>query len=163
LYEDYLIMIIEEPLKEFDGSLISNRFATKFFGENTLRIGNIVCFKLEEDCEIFAWEIPDFCHISNVLFKKIFTINIANFITDMDEDVKIMIDDNDNILLNECKKNDGIYCPKYSQISEYQINTIYPNVSLGYIKMLQDFYLSRDVEEIFYRLMDSVFLESFCA
>lgn len=90
-----------KDVTNYDGSLIHNRFAYKFFREKTLRSGNIVAFigpmevttnlidledALEKDYIYsekainFCWEIPDIDLFGGVAFQRLFNTAIANIL-----------------------------------------------------------------------------------
>lgn len=90
-------MIISEPI--YDGSLIHNRFAYKYFRKNTSPTGDIVAFvapmlvtlnlidledSLEKDYIMseqainFCWEIPNLDPLGAVAFQRLFNTYIAN-------------------------------------------------------------------------------------
>ena len=94
-------MIIEIPI--YDGDLIHNRFAYKYFRKNTLPIGNIVAFRApmkveaegmidnedmitndfiySDDAINFCWEIPNLCPLGAVAFQRLFNTQIANILS----------------------------------------------------------------------------------
>lgn len=92
-------MIIKEPV--YDGSLIHERFAYKFFRKNVSGTGNIVAFvapmfvttnliDLEDSLSKdyiysnkainFCWEIPNLCPFGAVAFQRLFNTNIASIL-----------------------------------------------------------------------------------
>ena len=94
-------MIIEIPI--YDGDLIHNRFAYKYFRKNTLPIGNIIAFRApmkveaegmidnedmitndfiySDDAVNFCWEIPNLCPLGAVAFQRLFNTQIANILS----------------------------------------------------------------------------------
>ena len=94
-------MIIEIPI--YDGDLIHNRFAYKYFRKNTLPIGNIIAFRApmkveaegmidnedmitndfiySDDAINFCWEIPNLCPFGAVAFQRLFNTQIANILS----------------------------------------------------------------------------------
>jgi hypothetical protein len=92
-------MIIKEPV--YDGSLIHNRFAYKYFRKNVLSTGDIVAFiapmfvtsnlidledSLSQDYIFsnkainFCWEIPNLDPFGAVAFQRLLNTNIANIL-----------------------------------------------------------------------------------
>ena len=92
-------MIIKEPV--YDGSLIHNRFAYKYFRKDVTGTGDIVAFvapmfvtsnlidledSLSEDYIFsnkainFCWEIPNLDPFGAVAFQRLFNTNIANIL-----------------------------------------------------------------------------------
>lgn len=90
-----------KDVTDYDGSLIHNRFAYKFFRKDTLRSGNIVSFigpmkvtdnlidledALDKDYIFsekainFCWEIPDVDLFGGVAFQRLFNTQIANIL-----------------------------------------------------------------------------------
>ena len=95
-------MIIED-IKSYDGNLIHNRFAYKYFGKKTLPIGNIIAFRApmlveaegmidnedlinndyiySDDAINFCWEIPNLCPLGAVAFQRLLNTQIANILS----------------------------------------------------------------------------------
>ena len=92
-------MIIEQPI--YDGSLIHDRFAYRFFKKDTSPVGNIVAFvapmivtdnliDLEDSLSNdyiysdkalnFCWEIPNLDPFGAVAFQRWFNANVATII-----------------------------------------------------------------------------------
>jgi hypothetical protein len=114
-------MIIEIPI--YDGDLIHNRFAYKYFRKNTLPIGNIVAFrapmKVEADGMIdnedmitndfiysddainFCWEIPNLCPFGAVAFQRLFNTQIANILSAKYLNAPIEVDGDDLMVHKE--------------------------------------------------------------
>jgi len=87
----------------YDGNLIHNRFAYKYFGKKTLPIGNIIAFRApmlveaegmidnedlinndyiySGDAINFCWEIPNLCPLGAVAFQRLFNTQIANILS----------------------------------------------------------------------------------
>lgn len=113
-------MIISEPI--YDGSLIHNRFAYKYFRKEVSPTGNIVAFvapmfvtlnliDLEDSLEKdyiksekainFCWEIPNLDPFGAVAFQRLLNTNIANIlykyinkpITVKGDDIMVVVDD----------------------------------------------------------------------
>jgi len=95
-------MIIKEPV--YDGSLIHERFAYKFFRKNVSGTGDIVAFvapmfvttnliDLEDSLSKdyiysnkavnFCWEIPNLCPFGAVAFQRLFNTSIASILFDI--------------------------------------------------------------------------------
>ena len=89
-------MIIEHPI--YEGSLIKERFAYRFFNKQVSPAGNIVAFRapmyvsdnlidledslskdyiFSDDAINFCWEIPNLCPLGAVAFQRWFNVNIA--------------------------------------------------------------------------------------
>ena len=92
-------MIIEHPI--YNGDLIHNRFAYRFFKKDVSPYGNIVSFRapmfvsdnlidledslskdyiFSDDAVNFCWEIPNLCPIGAVAFQRLLNIAIANIL-----------------------------------------------------------------------------------
>jgi len=93
-------MIIDQQV--YDGSLIHERFAYKFFKKEVSPYGNIVAFRApmyvsdnlidledllskdyiySEDAINFCWEIPNLCPRGAVSFQRLFNTCIANILS----------------------------------------------------------------------------------
>lgn len=93
-------MFLKE-VTNYDGSIIHNRFAYRYFRKDVLRSGNIVSFigpmevtdnliDLEDSIEKdyifsekainFCWEIPDIDLFGGVAFQRLFNTSIANIL-----------------------------------------------------------------------------------
>lgn len=106
-------MIIDQQV--YDGSLIHERFAYKFFRKDVSPYGNIVAFRApmfvsdnlidledtlakdyiySEDAMNFCWEIPNLCPFGAVSFQRLFNTGIANILTRyIGKDIAIKGDD----------------------------------------------------------------------
>lgn len=106
-------MIINEPV--YDGSLIHERFAYKYFRKNVSGTGDIVAFiapmfvttnliDLEDSLSRdyiysnkainFCWEIPNLCPFGAVAFQRLFNTNIASILYSIiDKPVQVKGDD----------------------------------------------------------------------
>jgi hypothetical protein len=111
-------MIIEQEL--YDGNLIHNRFAYKFFKDRVLPIGNIVAFRApmhvetegmideedvisgeyiySDDAINFCWEIPNLCELGAVAFQRLFNTQIGNLLSVQYLKTPIEIDGDDLIV-----------------------------------------------------------------
>lgn len=114
-------MIINIPL--YDGNLIHNRFAYKFFRKNTLPIGNIVAFRApmkveaegmidnedilnadyiySDDAINFCWEIPNLDPFGAVAFQRLLNTQIANILSGKYLKSPIEVDGDDLIVHKE--------------------------------------------------------------
>ena len=93
-------MIIEHPI--YNGDLIHNRFAYRFFNKEVSPYGNIVAFRApmfvsdnlidledsltkdyiySDDAVNFCWEIPNLCPIGAVSFQRLLNTAIANILS----------------------------------------------------------------------------------
>lgn len=93
-------MIIQQQV--YDGSLIHERFAYKFFRKDVSPYGNIVAFRApmyvsdnlidledtlandyihSEDAINFCWEIPNLCPLGAVAFQRLFNTTIGHILT----------------------------------------------------------------------------------
>ena len=92
-------MVIEQGV--YDGKLIHDRFAYKFFRKDVSSVGNIVAFRApmyvedalidledtlsndyihSQDAINFCWEIPGMCPLGAVAFQRLFNTAIANIL-----------------------------------------------------------------------------------
>jgi hypothetical protein len=114
-------------IKNYDGSLIHERFAYKFFRKDTLRSGNIIAFigpmevttnlidledSLSQDYIFsekainFCWEIPDIDLFGGVAFQRLFNTTLANL---LHEYVKAPIEmKGDDIIVHKEHNQGGI-------------------------------------------------------
>lgn len=93
-------MIISQQV--YEGNLIHDRFAYKFFKKVVSPVGNIVAFRApmyvsdnlidledalsndyiySEDAVNFCWEIPNMCPVGAVSFQRLFNTAIANILS----------------------------------------------------------------------------------
>jgi hypothetical protein len=93
-------MIIDQQV--YDGNLIHERFAYRFFKKEVSPYGNIVAFRApmyvsdnlidledslskdyiySEDAINFCWEIPNLCPLGAVAFQRLLNTAIANILT----------------------------------------------------------------------------------
>jgi len=95
-------MIIEGIVK-YDGKLLHNRFAYKYFKERTLPIGNIIAFRgpmeveaegmidtedilkqdyiYSDDAMNFLWEIPMLDSFGAVAYQRLLNVQMANILS----------------------------------------------------------------------------------
>mgnify|MGYP003628087317 CR=1 FL=1 len=109
-------MIIEQQV--YNGALIHERFAYKFFRKEVSPYGNIVAFRApmfvsdnlidledtlandfihSEDAVNFCWEIPNLCPLGAVAFQRLFNTTIAGMIGQLIQ--KPMNMDGDDIMV----------------------------------------------------------------
>jgi hypothetical protein len=107
-------MIIYEPI--YDGSLIKQRFAYRFFKKHVSPVGNIVAFRapmfvsdnlidledslskdyiFSDDAVNFCWEIPNLCPFGAVAFQRWFNASIATALASLTNFSKITLDGDD--------------------------------------------------------------------
>ena len=107
-------MIIDEPI--YDGSLIKQRFAYRFFKKQVSPVGNIVAFRapmfvsdnlidledslskdyiFSDDAINFCWEIPNLCPFGAVAFQRWFNASIATALASLTNFSKITLDGDD--------------------------------------------------------------------
>ena len=114
-------MIINVPI--YDGDLIHNRFAYKYFRKNTLPIGNIVAFRApmkveaegmidnediinadyiySDDAINFCWEIPNLDPFGAVAFQRLLNTQIANILSSKYLKAPIEVDGDDLMVHKE--------------------------------------------------------------
>jgi len=111
-------MVIEQSV--YDGKLIHNRFAYKFFRKDVSSVGNIVAFRApmyvedalidledsldndyihSQDAINFCWEIPNLCPLGAVSFQRLFNTGIANILSNLIN--KGIAIDGDDLLIND--------------------------------------------------------------
>ena len=109
-------MIIEQQV--YNGALIHERFAYKFFRKEVSPYGNIVAFRApmfvsdnlidledtlandfihSEDAVNFCWEIPNLCPLGAVAFQRLFNTTIAGMLGQLIQ--KPMNMDGDDIMV----------------------------------------------------------------
>tara|TARA_R110000824_G_scaffold76499_2_gene193774 strand:+ start:886 stop:1467 length:582 start_codon:yes stop_codon:yes gene_type:complete len=95
-------MIISQQV--YEGNLIHDRFAYKFFKKVVSPVGNIIAFRApmyvsdnlidledalsndyiySEDAVNFCWEIPNLCPLGAVSFQRLFNTAIANILSNI--------------------------------------------------------------------------------
>jgi len=121
-------MIIND-VKVYDGLLIHDRFAYKYFRKNTLPIGNIVAFRApmnvqadgmidsedilqndfiySDDAINFCWEIPNLDAFGAVAYQRLFNTQIANILSNKFLKKPIEVDGDDLMVHDPFKGNDG--------------------------------------------------------
>ena len=118
-------MIIDQQV--YDGNLIHERFAYKFFRKEASPYGNIVAFRApmdvsdnlidledtlsndyiySEDAINFCWEIPNLCPLGAVAFQRLFNTAIGNIISQMTSK-RISMEGDDVMVVDQFKGSDG--------------------------------------------------------
>jgi len=114
----------------YDGEMIHDRFAYKYFRENTSPLGNIVAFRapmdvpvhnmidledvLEEDTITsrdainFCWEIPNLCALGAVAFQRLFNTHIASILSSKIINKPIAVDGDDLMVPEKFTGHDGV-------------------------------------------------------
>ena len=109
-------MVIKQGV--YDGKLIHERFAYKFFRKNVTAVGNIVAFRApmyvkeelidledsltddfihSQDAINFCWEIPGLCPLGAVSFQRLFNTSVANILSGIIK--KGIVVDGDDLLV----------------------------------------------------------------
>ena len=141
-------MIIEQGV--YDGKLIHERFAYKFFRKEVLPYGNIVAFRApmyvedalidledsltddyihSQDAINFCWEIPGVCPFGAVSFQRLFNTAVANILSGIIQK-GIMIDGDDIMVQDKFVGNDD----KVRESGKVSVSITYSkdNVTLGH-------------------------------
>lgn len=117
----------------YDGNLIHQRFAYKYFRKKTLPIGNIVAFRApmkvetegmidnedlfnndfiySDDAINFCWELPNLDPLGAVFFQRLFNTQMANVLSTQFLQTPIEVDGDDLIVHKEFEQH-GIIQPK---------------------------------------------------
>jgi len=125
--------MIVEDIKCYDGELIHDRFAYKYFRNKTLPIGNILAFRApmlveadgmidledtlendyiySDDAINFVWEIPNLDFFGAVAWQRLFNTQMANVLSTQYLNAPIEVDGDDLIVHKEHKQG-GIIQPK---------------------------------------------------
>lgn len=166
----------------YDGSLIHNRFAYKFFGDSISPYGNLVSFvapmdvtenlidledKLNDDfihsewAFNFCWEIPNLDRWGSVAFQRLFNVNIANILQQYVEAEGFVID-GDDIMIDGKKASVSIACVKDgAALGHTGINIIAGDKApdFAYSTKIQNTegFIS-DVEKCFYEMVKDIFV-----
>tara|TARA_R110001583_G_scaffold61176_2_gene181131 strand:+ start:13179 stop:13760 length:582 start_codon:yes stop_codon:yes gene_type:complete len=111
-------MVIKQGV--YDGKLIHERFAYKFFRKNVTAVGNIVAFRApmyvkeelidledsltddfihSQDAINFCWEIPGLCPLGAVSFQRLFNTSVANILSGIIK--KGIVVDGDDLLVQD--------------------------------------------------------------
>jgi hypothetical protein len=141
-------MIIEQGV--YDGKLIHERFAYKFFRKEVSPYGNIVAFRApmyvedalidledslsddyihSQDAINFCWEIPGVCPFGAVSFQRLFNTAVANILSGIIQK-GIMIDGDDIMVQDKFVGNDD----KVRESGKVSVSITYSkdNVTLGH-------------------------------
>jgi len=141
-------MIIKQGV--YDGKLIHERFAYKFFRKKVSPYGNIVAFRApmyvedalidledslsddyihSQDAINFCWEIPGLCPLGAVAFQRLFNTAVANILSST---IKkgIMVDGDDIMIQDKFIGNDD----KVREAGKVSVSITYSkdNVALGH-------------------------------
>ena len=141
-------MIIKQGV--YDGKLIHERFAYKFFRNEISPYGNIVAFRApmyvkdalidledslsddyihSQDAINFCWEIPSLCPLGAVSFQRLFNTAVANILSGVIQK-GIMIDGDDIMVQDKFVGNDD----KVRKSGKGSVSITYSkdNVTLGH-------------------------------
>ena len=120
-------MIIKQSV--YDGKLIHERFAYKYFRKDVSPYGNIVAFKApmyvsdalidledslsndfihSQDSINFCWEIPNLCPLGAVSFQRLFNTAIGNILSNIMKKLIFII----KCLYFICRKINGLVVRK---------------------------------------------------
>ena len=141
-------MIIKQGV--YDGKLIHDRFAYKYFRKDVSPVGNIVAFRApmyvkdelidledtlsndyihSQDSINFCWEIPNLCPVGAVSFQRLFNTAVANILSNY---IKkgIIVDGDDLMVQDEFIGNDD----KIRTEGKVSVSITYSkeNVALGH-------------------------------
>ena len=141
-------MVIEQGV--YDGKLIHDRFAYKFFRKDVSSVGNIVAFRApmyvedalidledsldndyihSQDAINFCWEIPNLCPLGAVSFQRLFNTGIANILSKLIN--KGIAIDGDDLLINDKFVGNDDKVRKQGKVS-VSITYSKDNVALGH-------------------------------
>jgi hypothetical protein len=124
--------MIVDDIKVYDGNLLHNRFAYKFFRNKVLPIGNILAFRApmlveaegmideedvlknefiySDDAINFLWEIPGLDDFGAVAYQRLFNTQLANI---LHQYIKAPIEMNgDDVIVHKEHEQHGIVQPK---------------------------------------------------
>lgn len=144
-------MIISN-IETYDGELLHNRFAYKFFREKTLPIGNIIAFRspmlveadgmidtediiknefiYSDDAINFLWEIPCLNDaFGAVAWQRLFNTNMANILSASYVHAPIEVD-GDDLIVHKDHDQGGVSQPKGK--CSVSITYTKDNVALGH-------------------------------
>jgi len=144
--------MIVNSIENYDGELLHNRFAYKFFREKTLPIGNIIAFRspmlveadgmidsediiknefiYSDDAINFLWEIPCLNDaFGAVAWQRLFNTNIANLLSSNYLHAPIEVD-GDDIIVHKDHEQGGVKQSKGK--CSVSITYVRDNVSLGH-------------------------------
>ena len=125
--------MIVTDISVYDGALIHDRFAYKYFRNKTLPIGNILAFRApmlveadgmidledtlendyiySDDAINFVWEIPNLDFFGAVAWQRLFNTQLANLLSIQYLKAPIEVDGDDLIVHKEHEQH-GIIQPK---------------------------------------------------
>ena len=141
-------MVIEQGV--YDGKLIHNRFAYKYFRKEVSSTGNIVAFRApmyvkdelidledtlsndyihSQDAVNFCWEIPNLCPLGAVSFQRLFNTAVANTLSNI-INKGIIVDGDDLMVQDEFLGNDD----KVRKEGKVSVSITYSkeNIALGH-------------------------------
>ena len=141
-------MIIKQSV--YDGKLIHERFAYKYFRKGVSPYGNIVAFKApmyvsdalidledslskdfihSQDAINFCWEIPNLCPFGAVSFQRLFNTAVANILSNIIQK-PIVINGDDLLVQDEFVGTDD----KVRQSGKVSVSITYSkdNVAVGH-------------------------------
>jgi hypothetical protein len=124
--------MIVSDIEVYDGNLLHNRFAYRFFRNKVLPIGNILAFRApmlveaegmideedvlknefiySDDAINFLWEIPDLDTFGAVAYQRLFNTQLANILHTY---IKAPIEMNgDDVIVHQEHEQHGIVQPK---------------------------------------------------
>lgn len=124
--------MIVSDIEVYDGNLLHNRFAYRFFRNKVLPIGNILAFRApmlveaegmideedvlknefiySEDAINFLWEIPDLDTFGAVAYQRLFNTQLANILhTYINAPIEM---DGDDVIVHKEHEQHGIVQPK---------------------------------------------------
>ena len=141
-------MVIKQGV--YDGKLIHNRFAYKYFRKEVSTTGNIVAFRApmyvkdelidledtlsndyihSQDAVNFCWEIPNLCPLGAVSFQRLFNTAVANTLSNI-INKGIIVDGDDLMVQDEFIGNDD----KVRKEGKVSVSITYSkeNIALGH-------------------------------
>lgn len=144
--------MIVSNIETYDGELLHNRFAYKFFREKTLPIGNIIAFRApmlveadgmidtediiknefiySDDAINFLWEIPCLNDaFGAVAWQRLFNTNMANILSATYVHAPIEVD-GDDLIVHKDHEQGGVSQPKGK--CSVSITYVKDNVALGH-------------------------------
>ena len=142
--------MIVSDIKVYDGNLLHNRFAYRFFRNKVLPIGNILAFRApmlveaegmideedviknefiySDDAINFLWEIPGLDDFGAVAYQRLFNTQLANI---LHQYIKAPIEmDGDDVIVHKEHEQHGIVQPKGK--CSVSINHTKSGVALGH-------------------------------
>ena len=141
-------MVIKQSV--YDGKLIHDRFAYKYFRKEVSPVGNIVAFRApmyvkdelidledtlsndyihSQDAVNFCWEIPNMCPLGAVSFQRLFNTATANILSNTLKK-GIIVDGDDLMVQDEFIGNDD----KVRKEGKVSVSITYSkeNIALGH-------------------------------